>query len=87
MSKRDQDPDVVIVAPGSAHKRLNKPSVGMDDDITVIYPDVANLLNTREDHVTWREFCARLDGIPEMERVRTKRAFRLVMITHADMLE
>jgi hypothetical protein len=87
MSSRDRDPHVVVVAPGGTPKRINKPSVGMDDDITVLYPDVANLPDTCEDHVTRREFCARLDGFPEVERVRTKRAFRLVMITQEDMLE
>lgn len=66
-------------------KRINKPSVGMDDEIAVIYPDPATL-KAVSDQVSRREFCGRMDGFDCAEDVRTDRKYRLVSLLEADML-
>jgi hypothetical protein len=75
-----------VTAKGTTPPRIRKPSVGMDDEISVIYPDPAPPHGPCTDRVTRREFCARLDGFPDVELVRTDRHKRVVGILEADML-
>lgn len=86
MTARPRRPRFTVTAKGGTPARISKPSVGMDDEITVIYPDPEPPHEPRRDQVSRREFCARLDGFPETERVRTDRHQRVVGILEADML-
>jgi hypothetical protein len=87
-AKKQHEPRIVVTARGGTPAKINKPSVGMDDEISVIYPSVESYPPAPiTDAVTRREFCARLDGFPDVERVRTERALRVVSLLEADMLE
>jgi hypothetical protein len=82
------NPRFTITTPGAVPKRINKPSVGMNDEISVIYPDPGTWPpEIRTDLVPRRELCARLDGFPEVELVRTHRRNRVVAIAEPAMLE
>ena len=81
------EPAYIIAAAGTTPARISKPSVGKDDEITIVYPDVtSDGPRQAVDRVPRREVCARLDGFPEVEILRTERRVRLVTILNAGML-
>jgi len=80
------EPAYIIAAPGTTPERINKPSVGRDDEITIVYPDPSSGMQSACDKVPRREVCARLDGFPEIEILRTERRVRLITILNAEML-